>query len=66
VKDNAPVNVDAILQSILGKGAECFGIAAAVLQGERIIAQRYPARNVTYWRRCCLKYEYLKNRMHFC
>src|SRR5262245_19023013 len=38
-EDNAPVNVDAILQSILGRGAERFGIAAAVLRGERIIAQ---------------------------
>ena len=38
-EDNAPVNVDAILQSILGRGGERFGIAAAVLRGERIIAQ---------------------------
>ena len=38
-EDNAPVNVDAILQSILGRGAERFGMAAAVLRGERIIAQ---------------------------
>jgi CubicO group peptidase (beta-lactamase class C family) len=38
-QDNGPVNVDAILQSILGWGAERFGIAAAVLRGERIIAQ---------------------------
>jgi CubicO group peptidase (beta-lactamase class C family) len=38
-EDNAPVNVDAILLSILGKGGERFGIAAAVLRGERIIAQ---------------------------
>src|SRR5690348_1702311 len=37
--DNAPVNVDAILQSMLGRGGERFGIAAAVLRGERIIAQ---------------------------
>ena len=37
--DNAPVNVDAILQAILGGGAERFGMAAAVLRGERIIAQ---------------------------
>jgi CubicO group peptidase (beta-lactamase class C family) len=36
---NAPVNVDAILQSILGRGAERFGMVAAVLRGERIIAQ---------------------------
>jgi CubicO group peptidase (beta-lactamase class C family) len=36
---NAPVNVDAILQSILGRGGERFGMAAAVLRGERIIAQ---------------------------
>jgi CubicO group peptidase (beta-lactamase class C family) len=38
-EDNAPVNVDAILQSILGRGGERFGLAAAVLRGERIIAQ---------------------------
>ena len=39
MEDNAPVNVDAILQSILGRGGERFGMAAAVLRGERIIAQ---------------------------
>ena len=39
MEDNAPVNVDAILQSILGRGAERFGMAAAVLRGERVIAQ---------------------------
>src|SRR5436190_14478217 len=38
-EDNAPVNVDAILQAILGRGGERFGIVAAVLRGERIIAQ---------------------------
>ena len=38
-EDNAPINVDAILQSILGRGGERFGMAAAVLQGESIIAQ---------------------------
>ena len=38
-EDNAPVNVNAILQSTLGSGAERFGMAAAVLRGERIIAQ---------------------------
>ncbi len=38
-KDNAPVNVDAILQAILGTGSERFGMVAAVLRGERIIAQ---------------------------
>src|SRR3954471_10820296 len=38
-EDNAPVNVDAILLSILGRGGERFGMAAAVLRGERIIAQ---------------------------
>jgi len=38
-EDDAPVNVDAILQSILGRGGERFGIAAAVPRGERIIAQ---------------------------
>jgi CubicO group peptidase (beta-lactamase class C family) len=37
--DGAPVNIDAILQSILGRGAERFGMAAAVLRGDRIIAQ---------------------------
>src|SRR5215813_7178099 len=36
---NAPVNIDGILQSILGRGAERFGMAAAVLRGECIIAQ---------------------------
>src|SRR3989442_297379 len=39
MEDNGPVNVDAILQSILGRGSERFGMAAAVLRGERIIAQ---------------------------
>src|SRR5882672_3704353 len=39
MEDNAPVNVDAILQAILGRGAERFGMVAAVLRGERIIAQ---------------------------
>jgi len=38
-EDNAPVNVDALLQSLLGRGGERFGMAAAVLRGERIIAQ---------------------------
>jgi hypothetical protein len=38
MEDNAPVNVDAILQAILGRGKERFGMAAAVLRGERIIA----------------------------
>ncbi len=38
-EDNTPVNIDAILQSILGRGGERFGMAAAVLRGERIIAQ---------------------------
>src|SRR5689334_351603 len=36
---NAPANVDAILKSILGRGGERFGVVAAVLRGERIIAQ---------------------------
>src|SRR5512138_3098142 len=35
----ALVNVDAILQTILGRAGERFGMAAAVLRGERIIAQ---------------------------
>src|SRR5687767_2689876 len=39
MEDSAPVNVDAILQSILSRGSERFGMAAAVLRGERIIAQ---------------------------
>jgi CubicO group peptidase (beta-lactamase class C family) len=39
MENNAPLNVDAILQSILGRGGERFGMAAAVLRGERIIAQ---------------------------
>ena len=39
IEDNAPVNIDAILQMILGRGGERFGMVAAVLQGERIIAQ---------------------------
>src|SRR6266850_1341743 len=38
-EDNAPVNVDAILLSILGRGSERIGMVAAVLRGERIIAQ---------------------------
>src|SRR6476660_652420 len=38
-EDNGPVNVDAILQAILGRGGERFGMVAAVLRGERIIAQ---------------------------
>jgi CubicO group peptidase (beta-lactamase class C family) len=38
-ENNAPVNVEAILQSILGRGGKRFGMAAAVLRGERIIAQ---------------------------
>jgi CubicO group peptidase (beta-lactamase class C family) len=38
-EDGAPANIDAILQSILGRGGERFGMAAAVLRGERIIAQ---------------------------
>ena len=39
MEDNAPVNVDAILRAILGRGGERFGMAAAVLRGERVIAQ---------------------------
>jgi len=39
MEENTPVNVDAILQSILGRGGERFGMVAAVLRGERIIAQ---------------------------
>src|SRR5258708_19691684 len=39
MEDNAPVNIDAIRQSILGRGGERFGMVAAVLRGERIIAQ---------------------------
>src|SRR3974390_169208 len=39
MEGDAPINVDAILQSILGRGGERFGMAAAVLRGERISAQ---------------------------
>jgi CubicO group peptidase (beta-lactamase class C family) len=39
MENNTPVNVDAILQSILGRGGERFGMAAAVLRDGRIIAQ---------------------------
>src|SRR2546425_5585020 len=39
MEGNASVNVDAILRAILGRGGERFGMAAAVLRGERIIAQ---------------------------
>ena len=38
-ENNAPVNLDAILQAILGSGGERFGMAAVVLRGDRIIAQ---------------------------
>jgi len=38
-EDNAPVNVDAILLSILGRGGGRFGMVAGVLRGERIVAQ---------------------------
>jgi CubicO group peptidase (beta-lactamase class C family) len=38
-ENNAPVNVDAILQSILSRGNKRFGMVATVLRGERIIAQ---------------------------
>ncbi len=38
-ENNAPLSVDAILQAILGRGAERFGLAVAVLRGQRIIAQ---------------------------
>jgi len=37
--NNAPVKIDGILESILGRDEERFGMAAAVLRGERIIAQ---------------------------
>jgi hypothetical protein len=37
--DGAPVNLDPILQSILGRRGERFGLAAVVLRGGRIIAQ---------------------------
>ena len=36
---NAPANIDAILRAILGRGGERFGMGAAVLRSERIIAQ---------------------------
>src|SRR6185436_10651049 len=38
-EDDAPVIADAILQAILGRGGERFGMVAVVLRGERIIAQ---------------------------
>ena len=38
-ENSAPVNIDAILQAILGRRGQRFGMAAAVLRGERIIAQ---------------------------
>jgi CubicO group peptidase (beta-lactamase class C family) len=39
MEDDAPVKVDAILQGILGRKNERFCMVAAVLRGERIIAQ---------------------------
>jgi CubicO group peptidase (beta-lactamase class C family) len=39
MKSEGKSQVDALLQSILGRGSERFGMAAAVLRGERIIAQ---------------------------
>src|SRR3954471_15802775 len=39
IESNAPVNLDAILQAILGRGVKRFGMVAAVLRGGRIIAQ---------------------------
>jgi CubicO group peptidase (beta-lactamase class C family) len=38
-EEDAPINVDGILKSILGRGGGRFGMAAAVLRGERIVAQ---------------------------
>jgi hypothetical protein len=38
-ENDTPVEVGPILQSILGRRAERFGLAAVVLRGERIIAQ---------------------------
>lgn len=38
-EDSPPVNIDALLQSILGNSSEHFGMAAVVLRGRRIIAQ---------------------------
>jgi CubicO group peptidase (beta-lactamase class C family) len=38
-ENDAPVNLDAILQSILGREGGRVGMAAAVLRGERIVAQ---------------------------
>jgi len=35
--EQAPVNVDSILQSILGRWGKSFGIAAVVLRGNRIV-----------------------------
>jgi CubicO group peptidase (beta-lactamase class C family) len=39
MEDYASVDVDAILQSILGRAVEGFGMSAAVLRGDTIIAQ---------------------------
>ncbi len=39
MEGNAPVSVDSMMQSILGRAVGRFGMAAAVLRGERIIAQ---------------------------
>jgi CubicO group peptidase (beta-lactamase class C family) len=39
MQNDVPVNVDGILQLILGRGGERFGMVAAVLRGEQIIAQ---------------------------
>jgi CubicO group peptidase (beta-lactamase class C family) len=38
-EDHSPANVEAILRTILGRRSEHFGLAAAVLRGQRIIAQ---------------------------
>src|ERR1022692_1548339 len=39
MEGNAPVSVDSMMQSILGRAVERFGMVVAVLRGERIIAQ---------------------------
>jgi CubicO group peptidase (beta-lactamase class C family) len=37
--DGTPVNLDSILQSLLGRWAKSFGMAAVVLRGDGIVAQ---------------------------
>ena len=39
IEENAPANVDAMLQSILGRWAKSFGMAAVVLRGNCIVGR---------------------------